>query len=216
MKAKEGSPVNTAALLVAAGLSSRMGAFKPLLPLGTSTVIGTAVATLRAAGAAPIVAVTGREAENLEAYLAPLGVECARNDAFAETDMFCSAVIGFRRLLGRADRVFFLPADVPLFSADTLRALSACMDRTGCGVVKPRCAGRAGHPILLDAALLPALLAFAGGGGLRRAIESTGCRAETLELSDAGMTLDADRPEDYERLCAFVRTQEQKQRGENG
>ena len=51
--------METGAVVVAAGLSSRMKSFKPMLPLAGSTVIKTAISTLRAAGVTTIVVVTG-------------------------------------------------------------------------------------------------------------------------------------------------------------
>lgn len=192
------------ALIAAAGCSSRMGAFKPLLPLGDTTVIGRAVGTLRDFGASPVVAVTGREASRLAAYLRPLGVECVHNPAYAQTDMFCSARLGLTALRGRVDAFFFLPGDAPLFSAGTLRALQAHWLAAGCGIVRPAYQGRSGHPILIDSAWIPALLSFTGEGGMRGALAAAGCAAGRLELDDPGLTLDADTPADYERLVRLA------------
>ena len=192
--------MQTAAVIVAAGQSSRMGAFKPLLPLADTTMIGHAIETLKAFGVSPIVVVTGREAAALAQYLYPYQVECVHNPDYAATDMFCSACIGFEALRSRADRVFFLPVDSPLFSADCLAALCAEMDRSGCGVARPCYEGRCGHPILIDAKLLPSLTSFHGDGGLRRAIESTGCLQQRVEVSEPGLLLDADTPDDYARI----------------
>ena len=58
------------ALIPAAGLSSRMGRFKPLLPLGGSTFLDQLLHTMRAAGVGPVVIVTGWHAEEIEAHLA--------------------------------------------------------------------------------------------------------------------------------------------------
>ncbi len=200
--------MNTGALIVAAGRSSRMGAFKPLLPLGGGTVIGRAAGTLRGFGACPIVAVTGREATRLTNYLQPLGVECVHNPDFAATDMFRSACIGMAALRGRVDGFFFLPGDAPLFSAETLGAMLRRMQASGCGVVRPMYGGRCGHPILIDAAHIPALLAFDGEGGMRGALDSLGCRIDRLEVDDPGLVYDADTPEDYERLVHFAGLQD--------
>ena len=61
--------MSTAAVIAAAGLSSRMRDFKPLLCLGSSTVIGHTIDALRTAGAAPIVVVTGYQSAVLERHL---------------------------------------------------------------------------------------------------------------------------------------------------
>lgn len=195
------------ALIVAAGLSSRMGAFKPMLPLGDTTVIGRSVQTLLNCGVSPVVVVTGRESERLTAYLEPFGAECICNERFAETDMFYSACMGMHRLLDRTDRFYFLPADSPLFSKETLSALNKRMDEGDCDVIRPCFKGRGGHPILINSAKLHALLAFSGDGGMRRAFEFAECREIKLECGDIGITMDADTPEDYKRMLEYVSTQ---------
>ncbi|MDF2874967.1 MAG: metal dependent phosphohydrolase, partial [Sporomusa sp.] len=65
---------NIAALILAAGFSSRMGAFKPLLPFGESSVIETVVNTFRQAGVADIRVVVGWQAERLRPVLDQLQV----------------------------------------------------------------------------------------------------------------------------------------------
>ena len=64
----------TGAVIAAAGLSSRMGAFKPLLPFGEFSVAGHLVAMLNADHADPIAGVTGFRGEELEGELADRGV----------------------------------------------------------------------------------------------------------------------------------------------
>lgn len=195
--------VGTAAVIAAAGLSSRMGALKPLLPLGDTTVIGYAARTLKQAGVRRMIAVTGREAKRLRMYLDPMGVECVYNQDYETTDMFRSACLGMERLQGSGERFFFLPADCPLFTGQTLRILAAYMDRTGCGVVRPLCGGRKGHPILINGGLLPAILSYRGTDGMRGAIRASGISSFCVPVSDEGVTMDADTPEDYQRLIYF-------------
>ena len=68
--------MKTGAVVLAAGLSSRMKSFKPMLPLAGSTVIKTAISTLRAAGVTTIEVVTGKNAEALCKHLSEVDVEC--------------------------------------------------------------------------------------------------------------------------------------------
>ena len=82
------------AVVAAAGLSSRMQAFKPMLPLGDSTIIRTLIAGLRAAGVSAITVVTGHNADRLQEHLSGLDIAFADNKDYATTDMLCSAGIG--------------------------------------------------------------------------------------------------------------------------
>ena len=66
--------MQTGAVITAAGMSSRMGDFKPLLNIGSMTIVKRIVATLKQAGAEKLVMVTGYNAETLEHHLAGSGI----------------------------------------------------------------------------------------------------------------------------------------------
>ena len=190
----------TGAVIVAAGMSSRMHSFKPMLPLAGATVIRTLIGTLQKASVAPVVVVTGRNGRELTEHILDLGVETVLNERYAETDMFYSACLGLRTISGRADRVFFLPGDVPLFSHYSITAMNEYMDRYGCDILIPAYNGRQGHPVLLAAPVIDQLTDYQGEGGLKGAIDSLEARKAVLTLPDQGLVLDADNPEDYRRL----------------
>ena len=187
------------AVVAAAGLSSRMGAFKPLLPFDGGTVIGRCVANLREAGASEIVVVTGHRGEELAEALKGSGVRFVRNPDYARTQMFDSLRLGLRALAPDCEVILLTPGDVPLVQPETIRALLAVNG----GFVCPVCAGRQGHPVALGAAFLPALLDWSGEGGLRGAVAALGIPVSQVEVADAGMLHDLDTPEDYKELLTM-------------
>ena len=189
------------AVVAAAGLSSRMGAFKPLLPFDGATVIERCIANLRAAGAEELVVVTGHRAEELASQLEGSGVTLVHNPAYAETQMFDSLRLGLRALPPDCAAVLLTPGDVPLVRPETVRAL---LDAEG-GFVCPVCGGRRGHPAALDAKYIPALLDYGGEGGLRGAVAALGIPTAEVETDDAGMLRDLDTPEDYRQLLAMLK-----------
>lgn len=191
---------NTAAIIAAAGLSSRMGDFKPLLPLKGETLIGRVIRILHMVNTEPVLVITGREAERMRAHVEPLGAVCIYNEDFAGTDMFFSACLGMRQLEGKTERFFFMPADTPLFRKATLAAMLARMDVTNAKIVQPVYLGRGGHPLLLDGELIPRLQTYTGDGGLKGAVRKMGIAVERLQVCDPGIVLDADTPEEYDRL----------------
>ncbi len=190
------------AVVAAAGLSSRMGAFKPLLPFDGATVIERCIANLREAGAEKIVVVTGHQAAELEDRLSGSGVKLVHNPDYAETQMFDSLRLGLRALGEDCGVILLTPGDVPLVKPETLRALL----KTRGGFVRPVCAGKGGHPVALDAAWRKKLLGYGGAGGLRGAVEALGIPVKELELDDEGMLVDLDTPADYERLLGMLQT----------
>ena len=188
------------AVVAAAGCSSRMGQFKPLLPFDGMTVIERCIANLRIAGASGIVVVTGHRAAELEARLRGSGVILAHNPRYAETQMFDSFCLGLRALPEDCETVLLTPGDVPLVKIETVRALLSADAAFAC----PICAGRRGHPVALDAQYIPALLAYDGEGGLRGAVAALGIPVTEVEVDDAGMPLDLDTPADYEAALRLL------------
>jgi CTP:molybdopterin cytidylyltransferase MocA len=214
--------VKFGAVIAAAGLSSRMGAFKPLLPLGGSTIIERIVCTLRAGGVEDITVVTGRDASRIEEVLSSgnlvfddktsCNITYVYNKDYASTDMFYSVSMGFADIAERADAVFFTPVDVPLFTVNTMRLLTERLQNS-CGrpegadhIISPIHKGKLGHPILMLPQALKELIKWKGPGGLRGAIDAYGGLTEILEIDDPGVVFDADTPEDYQLLTESVKS----------
>lgn len=109
------------AVIVAAGMSTRMKQFKQMMKIGNFTMAERVVINFKRAGIQDIVMVTGYRSRQLEAYLDYLDLEFVENKQYEHTDMFESARIGFRRLQNRCDKVLFCPADIPFFTDDTVK-----------------------------------------------------------------------------------------------
>lgn len=188
-------------LIVAAGMSSRMGAFKPMLPLGNTTIIRQVISTLQTAGASPITVITGKNAEELKAHVEPLGVTCIFNQNYEKTHMFDSVCIGLNYLQDLCDFILFTPGDSPLFQLETVQLL---LD-SGAEVAIPIRGTRHGHPVFMSTKLIPKIMAFTGEGGLRGALENCGTEIKYIEVHDNGSFLDADTPADYAKLQALLK-----------
>ena len=192
-------------ILLAAGLSSRMGAFKPLMDVGGRPMILRVVDLMRSTGAAPIVVVTGHNRQALEEALeGQPGIECVLNPDYASTQQLESLRIALRALAGRTERVMISPADVPLVSPETARFIR---DADG-DFVRPVWHGEYGHPVFLKAAWFDWLMAYDGPGGLRGAMERSGCRLVDLPVEDRGTVLDNDTPQDIQRLTEWMHSQQ--------
>ena len=191
--------MTNAALIVAAGMSSRMGDFKPMMNIGSISIAQRVVATFQQAGVEKIVMITGYNATLLERHLAGNGIVFLRNEEFRTTQMFDSVCIGLRYLKDKCDRVLFTPVDIPLFTAATVRALL----ETDAPLACPAVDGETGHPTLIAASLFDRILSDSGSDGLRGALERCGAGMTLLPVEDRGILHDADTPEDYKALLKF-------------
>jgi molybdenum cofactor cytidylyltransferase len=187
------------AIVLAAGYSTRMQAFKPLLALGRERVVERTVAMFKDAGITDIVVVVGHRAADLRPILAPLDVRCVENPDYSK-GMFCSIVAGVRALPPACDGFFVHPVDIPLVRPYTVARIVAAFAAGRMGVVYPIFAGQRGHPPLIDAGLAPRLLEWAGKGGLRGFLDGIDVEQVYLPVADEAVCLDMDTPADYQRL----------------
>lgn len=190
-----------AALILAAGYSSRLGAWKPLLPLGPSTFIEEAVRRFRAAGVDDLRVVTGHRAAEIEPVLQKLGVRVVFNPDY-DQGMYASVRAGVLSLEPEIAAFFLLPVDLPLVKPRTIKALLEAQRRLGASVTYPCFQGRRGHPPLIAAAAVRDLPRDCHGG-LRAFLTRHDAGALDLEVLDEAVLLDCDTPGDYRRLLAY-------------
>jgi putative nucleotidyltransferase with HDIG domain len=190
------------AVIAVAGLSSRMEEFKPLLRVGDVPLLERCILTLRKAGVEAIFAVTGHRADEVRPVLERYGVTEVHNPRYREEDMLFSVCKGLREALGSCQGVLFLPGDVALFSAFSVRQIVAAGRKSE--LVLPTCGGKQGHPVWLGPSCLRHVLAHTWERGLKEALTDFALRdgATELELPDPGLLLDVDTEADY---CALLK-----------
>lgn len=193
----------TAALIAAAGLSSRMGSFKPLLPLGDKATLEHVIDNFRMAGVDHVVVVTGHKADDLMPLLRKKDVVALHNPDYETSGMFESILIGLHYLKNTCGAVYIQPGDMPCIRPETLCRLWDAMRESGADVAHPSYLGKKhGHPVLFSAGAMDTLLAHDGTDGLRGAIRTiTGPKID-VTVDDSGIMLDMDRPEHYQNLLA--------------
>ena len=195
--------MESAALIVAAGMSSRMGSFKPMLNIGSISIAQRVVATFAQAGVDKIVMITGFNATMLERHLAGNNIIFLRNENYETTQMFDSVKIGLDYLRGKCDRVLFTPVDIPLFTAETVKKLLDTDAKLAC----PVCDGQTGHPLMISGTLLENILSDSGEGGLKGAVDRCGASCVHIPVDDSGTVHDADTPEDFSALLKLHNSQ---------
>ena len=192
------------AIVLAAGRSSRMGDFKPLLPFGGRTLIEHMTAGFREAGVRRIHVVTGYRAEALAPELQRLGLTEVHNGQF-DRGMFSSVQTGIASLPADARACLIVPVDAPLVRVSTLARILAAAAESAAAVVYPNYRGGRGHPPLIRRELFAEVLAGDGEGGLQGLLARHQDEALDVDVFDWGCLVDIDRPEDYRRILQELR-----------
>lgn len=195
-----------AAIVAAAGLSTRMGQPKQLLPWQGATVVGTVVDNLRQAGADPVVVVVGHEAEAVAAALAGKPVQIVANPAYRTGEMLASHQAGLRRLIDASPPeaaplgALLALGDQPHIPADAIRRAVEQALATPQRIVIPSYNMRRGHPIYLPAALWDEFLALSADETLRTLLNRHAEDIRYVESQTPAVLRDIDTPDDYAAL----------------
>jgi CTP:molybdopterin cytidylyltransferase MocA len=186
------------AILLAAGRSRRMGAFKPLLPFGDRTVIEAGVANLQAADVSDIIVVVGHRAEDIRAHLSTLDLTFALNSD-PDSAMGVSIAYGVESVPAAAGGLLIALVDHPGVPAEVIKAVVDAW-RNGARLVQPEYEGHGGHPVLVDLAYRNELLALDPAGGLRSFFAAHRAEVRRVPVLSPYVARDMDTWEDYRRL----------------
>lgn len=204
-------PAKVAGIILAAGLSSRMGSAKLALPFQGRPILHHVVRAAVASDLDPVIVVLGHNHEQLVKHMPRSGAEIEINSRYRE-GMSTSLKAGLTRLGDRALGALFLLGDQPLVKIATLnrivRGFCETKDKTHPLIVAPRFNHRRGNPVLFHRDLFPELRSLTGDTGGREIIWAFSDRVCLVDVADPGISLDVDTPSDYEALTSCY--------GENG
>lgn len=202
MKSIAPVPNNLAAIVLAAGASSRMGRLKPLLDLAGRTALERAVLLFRDAGVEDVLVVLGNRDGELRPLAERCGARCVHNAQW-EQGMYSSVVVGASALASSTRAAFILPADVPLVRTSTVRQLAAAFDHCPDRILYPTFNRRRGHPPLISRSILEQA-ARGASGPLRPLLLAYEPSAADTPVPDEAIHLDMDTPADFDTLQALA------------
>ena len=195
------------AVILAAGLSSRAGAFKMELSIGRRPLLHHVMASALGS-VASIIVVTGHEAGRVERLVAgfrtdyspPIPLTLCHNPLYQE-GMFTSVLAGLRAVPA-GEAALLQPGDSPLVRPATwLRLIERAEAGPAPAVLIPVCGGSKGHPVLLPPGVVAALTGHHGDGCSGTLKEALACYPqEFVEIDDQGVLVDLDTPDDYLRI----------------
>jgi molybdenum cofactor cytidylyltransferase len=187
-----------AAIVLAAGRSRRMGAFKPLLPFGDRTVIESCISNLRAAEIQDIIVVVGHCAEEIQEHLGTLRLTFALNPD-PDSEMGESIARGVEQVNPSARALIIALVDHPAVPAAIINLIIDKW-RRGARLVQPEHQGRGGHPVLIDLEYRDELLALERESGLRGLFAAHRDQVKRVPVESPYVARDMDTWEDYRRL----------------
>lgn len=194
-----------AALLLAAGKSSRMGANKMLAEIDGKPMVARTAQRLLSSHARPIIAVLGNMADAVDEALGRLPVERVNNPDFAD-GLSTSLKRGLAALSADVDGVVVCLGDMPLIAGRDLdRLIAAFNPLEGRAIVVPTRRGKRGNPILWSRQFFAEMMALSGDSGARKLIDEHADLVAEIEMDSDSILIDIDTPEALAELRERVK-----------
>ena len=187
-----------AAIILAAGFSSRMEPFKPLLPAGSETITDRIITTFLRKGI-EVYLVVGWRQDELKAGIKNYDITFVENRDYAK-GMFTSVQAGLRALQANHKAFFIMPVDIPLVRPFTIKQLSEASENQPDKIIYPVFRKMRGHPTLIPVKLVPFILKWEKEGGLKAFLDTHEAMASEVPVPDSNILFDVDTPEDYRLL----------------
>jgi molybdenum cofactor cytidylyltransferase len=186
----------TAAIILAAGRSTRMGGPNKLLAeIAGRPLVRIAAEQALASRARPVIVVTGHQREKVEAALAGIKVERVHNPDFA-AGLSTSVRAGLAAVPPDVDGAVVCLGDMPQVDAALIDNLIAAFDpERGALVVVPTIAGKRGNPVVWSRRFFADLSALEGDVGARHLIGRYPEAVVEVPVNDGAALVDVDTPE---------------------
>ncbi|MGZ4828505.1 MAG: NTP transferase domain-containing protein [Candidatus Angelobacter sp.] len=196
-----GKQSGVSAVVLAAGISRRMGTPKQLLRIDGETMLERTLKNVRASNVSEIVLVLGYAAESVKKEISTEGVKIVHNPNY-EQGMGTSLRTGLAAVDANATAALIVLADQPWVGSDTLNSLIACHGESTPQIIIPTYKGFRGNPVLLDRSVFPELQGLTGDVGCRAIFGEHTENILKLPVDDSGILLDVDSRDDFETLSA--------------
>jgi molybdenum cofactor cytidylyltransferase len=195
------------AIVLAAGESRRMGALKPLLPFGNSTVIETVASSLLRCPIDTVLVVVGHRSEEIARQLAPYPVETVLNDDYA-AGMLTSVQRGVAAAPADTEWFVIALADQPALDVAVTTSLIQQAREGTPGILVPTFDGRRGHPLLIHRRYREEIAALSPEIGLRELMRRHPDDVRHIAVAQDAILRDMDTPEEYQAEVARARRPE--------
>ena len=190
------------AVILAAGMSSRMGETKQLIRLGENTLLEQVMEIVRSSRVDEIVLVLGHQAETIKKRVGIKNLKVVINESYQQ-GMGTSLRTGLAALSSGTNAALIVLADQPFVRAETLDRLIDQYEQSGAQIAIPIYKGFRGNPVLLGRSVFPEVMALTGDIGCRAIFGNHVEGIVKVLVDDIGILLDLDTKGDVEKLREF-------------
>ena len=193
-------PSSVSAIVLAAGLSSRMGKLKQLAKIGDQTLLETTLFTVYRSRVRETILVLGYQADTISKRVSiPVTTKLVLNEAY-EKGMSTSIRAGLQAVSPDSSAALIVLADQPFIKASIIDRLIEEYETSGSAIVLPVYKGFRGNPVLIDRSLFPEMMQITGDIGCRSLFGLHGDQVRKVAVEDIGVLIDIDSAEDLSRL----------------
>lgn len=186
------------AIVLAAGMSKRMGQPKVLLPWDKGqTIIEHILTQLFLARVDHVSVIVGNRAEAIKPLVEALGAETVFNPNFETGDMLSSVKAGLRAMPSNIAAVLIVLGDQPRIQPRVVHQVMTAYAEGKGDIVAPSYQMRRGHPILIDRRYWKELLNLPEDGAPRDVINAHADRIAYVNVDNDSVLRDVDTPDEY-------------------
>ena len=190
------------AIILGAGLSTRMGCAKLLLPWKKTTVLGNIVSTLTSSGIKGIIVVIRPNHDQLREHIQDLSkdypVRVALNNSFEPEDMLTSIKYGLKAIRPTPTAALIVLGDQPQIEEGTIKRIILTHQQMNSSIVIPSFSMRRGHPWLIPYSLISQFMKLDPPLSQRDFLEQHKDKIKYVVVDNDSILKDIDTPEDYQ------------------
>ena len=191
------------AIILSAGFSTRMGRFKPLLPLGDETVIERVISIFQEAGVSDVRIVVGHRMEALIPVIERTNASVVINCNYP-AGMFSSVQAGVNSIPRDSEAFFIHPVDMPMVYPSTITKMIDRYDTHSGTIIYPCYRGIRGHPPLVPNRFSGAIVRANVSGRLSDVLAHFSKDSMELEVKDPNILIDMNQPRDYAAMVSSL------------
>jgi molybdenum cofactor cytidylyltransferase len=184
------------AIVLAAGQSKRMGKPKPLLRFGVSTFLEQIISVLEVSDVDRITVVLGAEAETIRRSVDLSGTDIVINTDYQKGQL-SSLIVGLESTPAETEAILVCLVDNPFITRNVVNRIASKFKKTRSPIIMPVFNKKRGHPTLFSSSLFEEFRNAPPKEGARYVVHSNEESVLEIEVSESGILISIDTPEDY-------------------